>query len=182
MWLIALIAMELDLVGSGLGANPDEAVVHYLGAWSIKMLLIAFSVTPIARFFRWSALRRMRRFFGLNAFVYVVLHLMAYVLLFVELDWGLLFDDLVKRTYVIVGMLSFACLLLMAITSTRNWKKRLGSRWLELHRLIYPALICSLIHYIWLTKDGYGIAVIYVLCFVVLSADRVRWYLKSNLD
>ena len=94
--------------GSGLGANPDEALVRYLGEWSMRMLLVAYSVTPISRVFRWAHLARMRRTIGLTAFTYVLLHLISYVLLFVELDWLLFKEDLSERAYIIFGTLSFS--------------------------------------------------------------------------
>jgi sulfoxide reductase heme-binding subunit YedZ len=42
----------------------------------------------------------------------------------------------------------------MAITSTKRWKKRLGKNWKRLHRLIYPASILAIVHFIWLVKQG----------------------------
>ena len=158
--------------GSGLGANPDEAVVRYLGEWSIRMLLLAYSITPISRVFHSARLSRMRRAVGLTAFTYVLLHFISYVLLFVELDWQLFTEDLSERAYVIFGVLAFICLSVMAVTSTRGWKKRLGMRWRILHRVIHPAIILAFLHYIWLTRDGFGVIVLYVACFCILAAER----------
>ena len=164
--------------GSGLGANPDEALVRYLGEWSIRMLLVAYSVTPISRVFRWAHLARMRRTIGLTAFTYVLLHLISYVLLFVELDWLLFKEDLSERAYIIFGTLSLICLSLMAFTSTRGWRIRLGMNWRLLHRLVHPALIFAFMHYIWLTRDGFGVIVLYVVCFCMLAAERIYRILR----
>ena len=173
VWLFFLSYLEYLETGAGFGVNPDEAFVKYLGEWSIRILLVAYSISPVSRVFGWRALAKMRRFVGLTAFMYVLLHLTSYVLLYIELDWGALLEDVIERKYVVVGFLAFFCLLLMTITSTNGWKKRLGSNWRALHRLIHVAVLFSLLHYIWLTKDGFGVIFVYVVCFGVLSIERV---------
>ena len=122
----------------------------------------------------------MRRFAGLTAFVYVLLHLTSYALLYIELDWETLLEDVIERKYVIVGFLAFFCLLLMAITSTNGWKKRLGSDWRVLHRLIHVVVLFSLLHYIWLTKDGFGVIFLYVVCFGLLVIERVIRFIRKT--
>ena len=173
VWLFFLSYLEYLETGAGFGVNPDEAFVKYLGEWSIRILLVAYSISPVSRVFGWRALAKMRRFVGLTAFMYVLLHLTSYVLLYIELDWGVLLEDVIERKYVVVGFLAFFCLLLMTITSTNGWKKRLGGNWRALHRLIHIVVLFSLLHYIWLTKDGFGVIFVYVVCFGVLSIERV---------
>ena len=173
VWLFFLSYLEYLETGAGLGVNPDEAFVKYLGEWSIRILLVAYAISPVSRVLGWRALAKMRRFVGLTAFVYVLLHLTSYVLLYIELDWEVLFEDVIERKYVVIGFLAFFCLLLMTITSTNGWKKRLGSNWRVLHRLIHIVVLFSLLHYIWLTKDGFGVILLYVVCFGVLLIERV---------
>ena len=173
VWLFFLSYLEYLETGAGLGVNPDEAFVKYLGEWSIRILLVAYAISPVSRVLGWRSLAKKRRFVGLTAFVYVLLHLISYVLLYIELDWEVLFEDVIERKYVVIGFLAFFCLLLMTITSTNGWKKRLGSNWRVLHRLIHIVVLFSLLHYIWLTKDGFGVILLYVVCFGVLSIERV---------
>ena len=172
VWLFFLSYLEYIETGAGFGVNPDEAFVKYLGEWSIRILLVAYAISPVSRVLGWRALAKMRRFVGLTAFVYVLLHLTSYVLLYIELDWEVLFEDVIERKYVVIGFLAFFCLLLMTITSTNGWKKTLGSNWRVLHRLIHIVVLFSLLHYIWLTKDGFGVIFLYVVCFGVLSIER----------
>ena len=75
VWLFFLSYLEYLETGAGFGVNPDEAFVKYLGEWSIRILLVAYSISPVSRVFRWRALAKMRRFVGLTAFMYVLLHL-----------------------------------------------------------------------------------------------------------
>lgn len=173
VWLFFLSYLEYLETGAGFGVNPDEAFVKYLGEWSIRILLVAYAISPVSRVLGWRALAKMRRFVGLTAFVYVLFHLTSYVLLYIELDWEVLFEDVIERKYVVIGFLAFFCLLLMTITSTNGWKKRLGSNWRVLHRLIHIVVLFSLLHYIWLTKDGFGVILLYVVCFGVLLIERV---------
>jgi len=172
MWLAYLVYLEFTQPGSGLGADPTEAIVHYLGEWSLRMVLIAFSVTPLRRLLKYNPLGRARRMIGLFAFAYVSLHLFSYVMFYLQFSWAALFEDLVQRTYITAGMLAWFGLMLMAASSTRGWQRRLRSRWAQLHKVIYPVIALSILHLWWLTKDGYGEVVIYSIWFVLLIGAR----------
>jgi sulfoxide reductase heme-binding subunit YedZ len=136
------------------------------------MLLVAFSVTSVRRIFKQPFLATSRRMMGLFAFAYVVLHLLAYILLYVELSWQLLLKDFVERTYITAGIVSFLGLLAMAITSTKGWRRRLGQNWLRLHKVIYLVVPLALLHLIWLRKDGFGDIALYLLWFAILLGER----------
>tara|TARA_B100000768_G_scaffold175881_1_gene187864 strand:+ start:678 stop:1298 length:621 start_codon:yes stop_codon:yes gene_type:complete len=171
-WLVYLIALEIAEPTSGLGPDPAEGLLHYLGEWSMIMLLVAFSVTSVRRIFKQPFLATSRRMMGLFAFAYVVLHLLAYILLYVELSWQLLLKDFVERTYITAGIAGFLGLLAMAITSTKGWRRRLGQNWLRLHKVIYLVVPLALLHLIWLRKDGFGDIALYLLWFAILLGER----------
>ena len=179
-WLVYLISLEIVQPTSGLGPDPAEGLLHYLGEWSMIMLLVAFGVTPVQRLFKKPLLARSRRMMGLFAFAYVVLHLLAYVVLYVESSWQLLLEDFVERTYITAGIAAFFGLLVMAITSTKGWRRRLGQNWLRLHRVIYLAIPLALLHLIWLRKDGFGDVALYILCFAILLGERAYQIRKSQ--
>jgi len=179
-WLVYLISLEIVQPTSGLGPDPAEGLLHYLGEWSMIMLLVAFGVTPVQRLFKKPLLARSRRMMGLFAFAYVVLHLLAYVVLYVESSWQLLLEDFVERTYITAGIAAFFGLLVMAITSTKGWRRRLGQNWLRLHKVIYLAIPLALLHLIWLRKDGFGDVALYILCFAILLGERAYQIRKSQ--
>jgi sulfoxide reductase heme-binding subunit YedZ len=179
-WLVYLISLEIVQPTSGLGPDPAEGLLHYLGEWSMIMLLVAFGVTPVRRLFKKPLLARSRRMMGLFAFAYVVLHLLAYVVLYVESSWQLLLEDFVERTYITAGIAAFFGLLVMAITSTKGWRRRLGQNWLRLHKVIYLAIPLALLHLIWLRKDGFGDVALYILCFAILLGERAYQIRKSQ--
>ena len=181
-WLVYLIVLEIAEPTSGLGPDPAEGLLHYLGEWSMIMLLVAFSVTPVWRVFKQPFLAKSRRMMGLFAFAYVVSHLLAYILLYVELSWQLLLEDFVERTYITAGIAGFLGLLAMAITSTKGWRRRLGKNWLRLHKVIYLVVPLALLHLIWLRKDGFGDITFYLLWFAILLGERgyqVRRFRKA---
>ena len=70
-WLVYAIYLETQQSGSGLGADPVEGLLHYLGKWGMISLLLAFSITPLSRLFRSPWLIRSRRITGLFAFTFV---------------------------------------------------------------------------------------------------------------
>jgi sulfoxide reductase heme-binding subunit YedZ len=179
-WLVYLMSLEIAQPTSGLGPDPAEGLLHYLGEWSMIMLLVAFGVTPVRRLFKKPLLARSRRMMGLFAFAYVVLHLLAYVVLYVESSWQLLLEDFVERTYITAGIAAFFGLLVMAITSTKGWRRRLGQNWLRLHKVIYLAIPLALLHLIWLRKDGFGDVALYILCFAILLGERAYQIRKSQ--
>ena len=171
-WLSYLIVLEVAQPTSGLGPDPAEGLLHYLGEWSMIMLLVAFSVTPLRRIFKQPLLVRSRRMMGLFAFSYVVLY--------VELSMQLLLEDFVERTYITAGIGAFFGLLAMAVTSTKGWRRRLGQNWLRLHKVIYLVVPLALLHLIWLRKDGFGDIALYIIWFAILLGERGYQVRKSR--
>ena len=177
LWLLYQISIELSAPNTALGADPGEAVVHYLGTWSIRLLLLAFSITPLYRLTRFTEIARSRRLVGLWAFTYVSLHMLAYLFFFVQFDLRALLNDFVERAYITAGMLAMGCLLVMALTSTRGWQRRLGRRWRQLHWAVYPAVVAAIIHFLWFTRDQFGEVLLYALWFAI--AVGVRLYFRT---
>lgn len=173
LWLAVLVIQELRLPNSGLGPEPTEALLHYLGEWSLISLLLAFAVSPLRRRLNWAWLGQHRRLIGLFAFAYVCLHVLVYAGLYAQFQLAELLDDFVHRPYITAGIGAFVALSLMALTSTRGWRRRLKDNWRRLHRLIYVASFLAIVHLLWLRKDpGLGEA-IYLLIFVVLVVERM---------
>ena len=173
------IAGELTSPGSRLGADPGTAIVLTLGSWSIRMLLLTLAVSTLRRVFNEPRFLRVRRMVGLFAFTYVALHFLAYLTFLAVWDWQTIREDLVDRTYITVGFLGLLALVPLAITSTNGWRRRLGRRWQKLHRLVYPICGLGLLHYFWLTKDGYAEPVLYLAVFTALMGERL-WRRSSS--
>ena len=173
LWLADAVRLELIDPGSALGADPAEAVVHHLGTWGLRFLLLAVLVSPLRRRLGWPALGRCRRLVGLFAFAYLALHFTAYLGLLAGFDGALIREDLTQRPYIIAGGLGLLLLVPLAVSSTRGWQRRLGRGWRRLHRLVFPAVGLGLLHLLWLTKDGYGELAVYLLIFAAALLERL---------
>lgn len=134
----------------GLGIEPIEALEHELGQTALKLLVLGLAITPARRFLGLNLLK-FRRAIGLLTFFYVLLHLLVWLLLDVQV-LSEIWKDIVKRPYITIGMLGFALLLPLALTSN-NWSvRRLGARWRKLHWLVYPAALLGAMHYVMLAR------------------------------
>ncbi|WP_198919384.1 protein-methionine-sulfoxide reductase heme-binding subunit MsrQ [Pseudomonas chlororaphis] len=137
---------------SALGPDPGKMLVDRLGLGTLIFLLITLSMTPLQKLTGWAGWIAVRRQLGLWCFAYVVLHLSAYAVFILGLDWSQLGVELRKRPYIIVGSLGFLGLLALAVTSNRYSQRRLGSRWKKLHRLVYLILGLGLLHMLWIVR------------------------------
>jgi sulfoxide reductase heme-binding subunit YedZ len=135
-----------------LGPDPGKVLVDRLGLGVLVLLLITLAMTPLQRLTAWPGWVVVRRQLGLWCFTYALLHLAAYLVFVLGLDWGQLGVELVKRPYIIVGSLGLLGLLSLALTSNRYSQRRLGARWKKLHRLAYVILGLGLLHFLWIVR------------------------------
>ena len=157
-----------------LGANPVEFVQHFTGDWTLRFLLITLAVTPLRRILNLPDLIRFRRMLGLFAFTYVCLHFLTYIGPDQSFNFGGMLKDVAKRPFITVGFAAFVLLIPLAITSTTNWIRRLGGkRWQALHRLIYIAALCGVIHYYWLVKSDHRLPLLYGVILAALLLYRL---------
>ncbi len=155
--------------------EPVEELTHGSGEWALRILLATLAITPLRKLTGWHKLIRLRRMLGLFAFAYMVMHFSVYLVLDQYFYWPEIVADLTERTYIIAG---FTCLVLclpLAATSTDGMMRRLGGRnWKRLHRLVYPAAIAAVLHFIWLVKADLVEPAIYGAILVLLLGWRVR--------
>jgi sulfoxide reductase heme-binding subunit YedZ len=160
-------------VAPELGANPVEFITHDTGDWTIRFLLITLCVTPLRKIFNQPRLARYRRMLGLFAFFYLCLHFMTWFILDKSFSFSDMWADILKRRFITVGMLGFALLIPLAVTSTAGWVRRLGfAKWQRLHRLIYFAALAGVIHYYWLVKSDVRLPLMYGGILAVLMLYR----------
>lgn len=171
--LLPLAVMVVQLFTGGLGANPVEEVLHRLGIWTLRLLLLTLAITPLRRLTGWNGLIRYRRPIGLTAFAYGVLHLFAYVGLDQFFDWPVLLEDITERPFIIVGSLALLLMVPLAVTSTRNWIRRLGRNWTRLHRLVYLSAAAGTLHFWWGVKKDLREPALYALLLVILLVLRL---------
>ncbi|MBS1766519.1 MAG: sulfoxide reductase heme-binding subunit YedZ [Acidobacteria bacterium] len=160
-----------------LGVNPVQYLLWALGWWALFLLTATLALTPLKRLSGWAWLPRFQRPLGLFAFAYAALHFLCYALLDQAGAWSQIPSDLVKRPFIVVGLLALLILLALAITSTKGWQRRLKRHWKRLHRLVYAAAILAVVHFAWKEKVGWREP--RVLAFAVLVAllliARMPW-------
>ena len=141
LWL-AYRAFAVDL-----GPRPFTEAIHRVGDWTVYLLLITLAVTPARRLFDWSKLIQVRRILGLSALFYIGLHFVFYL---IDSKFDLLFvgQEIVLRFYLAVGFVAMLGLIVLGITSTDGWIKRLTAvRWNKLHKLVYILTALGIFHY-----------------------------------
>lgn len=167
------VALALSFAVRGVGADPIETLTHTTGEWAIRFLFASLAITPLRRLLGWRFLAPLRRTFGLAGFAYAAAHLLTWSVLDHALDPAALAEDLTERPYVMAGMAAFSILAVLASTSTRSAMKRLGRRWVTLHRLVYAAAGLALLHHFWLIKADYRPALIHAAVLAVLLGARL---------
>ncbi|MDP1735015.1 MAG: protein-methionine-sulfoxide reductase heme-binding subunit MsrQ [Sulfuritalea sp.] len=164
-----------------LGANPIETVTRGLGTWALNFLLITLTVTPLRKYSGWAWLGRLRRMLGLFVFFYAVLHLGTYLWFDQFFDWPAIARDILKRPFITVGMISFALLVPLAVTSNAYAIRKLGGRrWQELHRSVYAIGLLAVLHYSWMVKADLSKPLVYALLVGILLGLRVWWRVQER--
>jgi len=178
--LAPLAYLLLRGFNGALGANPVEAILRSLGTWTLVLLLVTLSITPLRRLTGWNWLQRLRRMLGLFAFFYAVLHVTAFVWLDHWFEWADIVADVAKRPYLTLGFVAFVLMLPLAATSTNAMVRRLGGRrWQRLHRLVYAIGVLGVLHF-WfhkLAKNDLAEPMIYAVVLGVLFGLRLwHWW------
>ncbi|MCR9092776.1 MAG: sulfoxide reductase heme-binding subunit YedZ [bacterium] len=178
--LLPALGLGLRFATEGPGANPVDDLTHVTGEWGLRFLLLSLAVTPARRFLGWHWAQPLRRTLGLAAFSYALAHLATWSIFDLGLDVPAIIDDVIERPYVTAGMAAFVILLALAFTSTRGWIKRLGARWVTLHRAVYGAGALAVLHHFWLVKADYRPAIVHGVLLAGLLAARLAWRARSR--
>ena len=178
LWLVLAIpaALMLQRIASGEALAMD--LYHPSGEMSVRLMILALLPGPLTdalgpnRFLRgWLAIRRN---LGVAAFLYALLHLVFYVL---DMQLVSAMVDELAIPGIWTGWLAFALLLVPAAISFDTAMRRLGRRWKQLQRLVYPAFLLALIH--WLLLDwAWGPALVHLAPLLV--AWTLRMFMRRR--
>lgn len=156
-----------------LGPDPGKVLLVRLGLGVLVLLLVTLAMSPLQRMTAWPGWIVVRRQLGLWCFAYGLLHLAAYLVFVLGLDWSQLGVELRNRPYIIVGSLALLGLLVLSVTSNRYSQKRLGRKWKQLHRLVYVILGLGLLHFLWVVRSDLKEWAIYACIAAFLLVLRV---------
>ncbi len=153
-----------------LGADPVKAVIHFTGIAAFNLLLITLLVSPVAKKLKLSKLMQVRRLLGLYVYFYAVLHFFSFVAFDIQFDVKLIISEIIKRPYITLGMLAFLLLTALALTSTSNFKRKLGRNWQTLHNTSYFILLLVAVHFYWSVKSELSEPILYfIMSFISFS-------------
>jgi len=157
-----------------LEAEPVKGMEHFTGRTAIIILFIALCVTPARRLTGINGLIKVRRLIGLFAFFYALLHFSIFLVFDLELSFGELAGEVVKRPWITVGFSALLILTALAITSPQAMVRRLGGkRWRAIHRLVYLAAVLGIVHFLWSQKKDMTLPVRYAVVLGIIFATKI---------
>lgn len=184
IWLVLAIPALLMLSGFARG-NADAAdLLQPSGEFSARLMIFAMILSPLAAiigqrgWLRWLIARR--RYLGVAAFGYALLHLIFYVI-----DMETIADMLeeLPAPGIWTAWLAFLTMLIPAITSNEAAMRRLRSGWKRAQRFVYPAALLTLLHW-GFVHNGWQGALIHFMPLIILVALRAtgfRFYRQQGV-
>lgn len=147
-------------------------MLHPTGEWSARFMIAAILLSPLQYLLGprptliWLIQRR--RALGVAAFAYAVLHLVFYVI-----DMGNV-DDMLAEFLALgiwTGWVAMLLFLPLALTSNDASMRALKAGWKRVQRLVYPAALLVLVHWIFIHNNLVP-ALVHFIPLVLLVAAR----------
>jgi len=112
-----------------------------MGKWAIRFLLLCLAVTPANTYLHWRWAIPLRKWLGLWAFAFALIHLGVYLYAGVlnHRTWADTLRMITTQSYIVLGLVGLLILLALALTSHRLAMRLLKKNWKRLHRLVYGA-------------------------------------------
>jgi len=171
---VPVTLLAWDALHHDLGANPVNFAIRTTGMLTLVFLMLTLAVTPFRKITGWNWLIFSRRTFGLYAFFYGLVHFLIFFAFDRSFSVSSTLSEMVKRTYLLVGIIGLILMVPLAITSTNAMIKRLGiARWKSLHRLVYVVAIAGVVHYIMLVKADERLPLTFATVLAVLLVLRL---------
>ncbi|MFV9675897.1 MAG: sulfite oxidase heme-binding subunit YedZ [Anaerolineales bacterium] len=170
---IPLTILLWDLTHDNLGADIIREATLRTGKTALTLLVLSLACTPVSAIFNYKPLLKLRRPLGLASFMYASIHFAIFIGVDYFFDLTLIKEALLEKRFAIVGLTTGLILLVLAITSTQGWKRRLKKRWAQLHKLAYVAGFLATVHFVWLVKPGVVEPWIWMGVVLILLLARV---------
>ncbi|KJE35256.1 ferric reductase [Thalassospira sp. HJ] len=181
--LVPGIVLLWPVIAQGGATIPVKEAILESGEWTIRILLITLLVTPLRRITRFSKLVQVRRQIGVAAFCYVMIHFGLYAIS-QNLDVVRIASEIVLRIYLTIGFVAVVGLAVLTATSTKSAMRRLGAKWVRLHKLVYPIAVLGVVHFFLQSKIDVSEATLMAGMFVGLMLYRFAhwrgWSLRSS--
>ena len=170
-------ALGLRWLNHDLGGRPITELIHGFGDWAVRFTVIALAVSAARPVLDWPRALLLRRMLGITAACYAAAHFTLYC---VDQKWNLLHvaSEIIHRFYLTIGFFALLGLLILGVTSTDGWQKRLAANWKRLHKLVFPIAVLAIFHYFLQSKADVTDAVLLFGFFAWLMLWRQaprRW-------
>lgn len=136
-----------DFAFGNISPNPIQDLEQRSGRHAITLLALSLSCTPLNTLFGWKEPLKRRRALGLYAFLYAAVHALIYLDLDYGLAWSLILQNIIEKSYITFGVVTFLMLVPLAVTSFDIWKIRLKKNWKRLHRAVYLTAPLAVLHF-----------------------------------
>ena len=171
-WIL-LALPSFAFIAEGVQGKDLETLLHPTGEFSARLMIIAMMLTPLRMLFpktRWlSWLMHRRRYLGVAAFGYALLHTLYYVI-----DLGSLsavMADIVKIG-IWTGWVAFVIFVPLFLTSNDFSVRTMGPGWKMLQRWVYVAAVATALHWIFIHNE-LGPALVHFVPLAGLEIYRV---------
>lgn len=174
---------------NALGINPYATIMKTTGVCAIALLLLCLMATPLRRWLCWGCKYKQKRYgkrlsdwnylilsrklWGNYCALYASLHAAAYFYLDMDFDLEEISYDLKTRSFILVGVLAWLCLLPLLVTSLKWFQKRMGKYWRRLHRLVYAIGCLAVLHVGLEAKPTDNTPYLYALLLIILLGHRI---------
>lgn len=172
LWTFLSLPALAMLIGYGRGQLSAMELLHPTGEFSARLMIVAMMLAPLVALLGpkpWLGwLVKRRRYFGVAAFGYALLHLVFYVI-----DMETLADMLAEigALGIWTGWLAMLLFVPLALTSNNAAMRTLKAGWKKLQRLVYPTAILVLVHWIFV-HNNLGPALVHFIPLTLLIAVR----------
>jgi methionine sulfoxide reductase heme-binding subunit len=172
IWALLALPAVAMLVGYWRGQVSALELLHPTGEFSARLMIFAMMLSPLVAllgskpWLGWLVTRR--RYFGVAAFGYAVIHLVFYV---IDMETV---ADMIAEFGALGIWTGWAAMLLfvpLALTSNNAAMRALKEGWKKLQRLVYPTAILVLIHWIFV-HNNLGPALVHFIPLTLLIAVR----------
>ena len=171
-WLLLAVPGAVLTYRYARGATFYGEYLHSTGELGVRLLILTMAVTPLKVMFpsagwvRWLA--RRRRYVGVAAFGYALLHAVAYL---VRQPFSTIARDAAELALA-TGWVALLVMLALAATSNDAAVRRMRASWKWLHRAVYLAAALTFGHWI-LTAFDPTAAYVHLGILAALEATRL---------
>ena len=171
----ALLAIPGAAIAAGLFAQASDIMeaTAQTGEWSARLMIAAMMIGPLTAilgpraWLRW--LTERRRAVGVAAFLYALLHTAFYLTDMGEI--AAVLDELLLPG-IWTGWAAILLMLPVALSSNNASMRALKQGWKSLQRLVYPAAVLTLLHWVWVHSSPTE-AIVHFVPLLALQLARI---------